>query len=145
MIYTELTKKAILVAFKAHAGQMDRAGLPYILHPLHIAEQMKDEDTCVVALLHDVIEDTDMTLDDLRQYGFTEAQLEGVRLMTHEDGVDYFDYVRAIKKNEIAKAVKLEDLKHNSDTTRLAEVTDKDMERLKKYKKAEAILLGEVV
>ena len=145
MIYTELTKKAILVAFKAHAGQMDRAGLQYILHPLHIAEQMKDEDTCVVALLHDVIEDTDMTLDDLRQYGFTEAQLEGVRLMTHEDGVDYFDYVRAIKKNEVAKAVKLEDLKHNSDTTRLAEVTDKDMERLKKYKKAEAILLGEVV
>ena len=140
MIYTELTKKAILVAFKAHEGQVDRAGLPYVLHPIHIAEQMKDEDTCVVALLHDVIEDTDMTLEDLKQYGFTEVQLEGVRLMTHEDDVDYFDYVRAMKDNPVAKAVKLEDLKHNSDFTRLDKVTEKDLKRLEKYKKAEAIL-----
>ena len=70
MIYTDLTRKAITVAYNAHQGQLDRAGLPYILHPLHVAEQMKDEDTCVVALLHDVIEDTDLTLENLREYGF---------------------------------------------------------------------------
>lgn len=140
MIYTNLTRKAIMVAYKAHEGQMDRAGLPYILHPIHVAEQMKDEDTCVVALLHDVIEDTDITLEDLREYGFTEAQLEGVRIMTHEEGVEYFDYIRTVKTNPLALAVKLEDLKHNSDETRIIDMTDKDIKRLEKYKKALKIL-----
>jgi (p)ppGpp synthase/HD superfamily hydrolase len=140
MIYTNLTRKAIMVAYKAHEGQMDRAGLPYILHPIHVAEQMKDEDTCVVALLHDVIEDTDITLEDLRAYGFTEAQIEGVRIMTHEEGVEYFDYIRTVKTNPLALAVKLEDLKHNSDETRIIDMTDKDIKRLEKYKKALKIL-----
>ncbi|MBQ8951108.1 MAG: GTP pyrophosphokinase [Eubacterium sp.] len=140
MIYTNLTRKAIMVAYKAHEGQMDRAGLPYILHPIHVAEQMKDEDTCVVALLHDVIEDTDITLEDLRVYGFTEAQIEGVRIMTHEEGVEYFDYIRTVKTNPLALAVKLEDLKHNSDETRIIDMTDKDIKRLEKYKKALKIL-----
>jgi Guanosine polyphosphate pyrophosphohydrolases/synthetases len=140
MIYTSLTNKAIKVAFQAHEGQLDRSGLPYVLHPIHLAEQMKDEDTCVAALLHDVVEDTDITLEDLKKYGFTEAQLEAVRLLTHLEGVDYFDYVRGLKDNPIARAVKIEDLKHNSDLTRLEKVTEKDLERLEKYKKAMEIL-----
>ena len=140
MIYTELTNKAIKIAFEAHAGQLDRSGLPYVLHPIHVAEQMKDEDTCVVALLHDVIEDTDMTLEDLRTYGFTEAQLEGVRLMTRLEDEDYFDYVRNLKDNPIARAVKIEDLKHNSDKARISVMTDDDQKRLERYKKALEIL-----
>ncbi len=143
MIYTDLTRKAITVAYNAHQGQLDRAGLPYILHPLHVAEQMKDEDTCVVALLHDVIEDTDLTLENLREYGFTEAQIEGVRVMTREEDEDYFEYIRSVKTNPLALAVKLEDLKHNSDVTRIIEITDKDLQRLEKYKKAMEILLSD--
>ena len=143
MIYTDLTRKAITVAYNAHQGQLDRAGLPYILHPLHVAEQMKDEDTCVVALLHDVIEDTDLTLENLREYGFTEAQIEGVRVMTREEDEDYFEYIRSVKTNPLALAVKLEDLKHNSDVTRIIEITDKYLQRLEKYKKAMEILLSD--
>ena len=143
MIYTELTRKAIKLAFKAHEGQLDRAGLPYILHPLHVAEQMKDEDTCVIALLHDVIEDTDVTLEDRREYGFTEVQVAGVESMTREDDEDYFEYIRDVKKNPLAVKVKLEDLKHNSDVSRMIEVTDRDRQRLDKYKKAMEILLSE--
>ncbi len=143
MIYTDLTRKAITVAYNAHQGQLDRAGLPYILHPLHVAEQMKDEDTCVVALLHDVIEDTDLTLENLREYGFTEAQIEGVRVMTREEDEDYFEYIRSVKTNPLALAVKLEDLKHNLDVTRIIEMTDKDLQRIEKYKKAMEILLSD--
>ncbi len=143
MIYTDLTRKAITVAYNAHQGQLDRAGLPYILHPLHVAEQMKDEDTCVVALLHDVIEDTDLTLENLREYGFTEAQIEGVRVMTREEDEDYFEYIRSVKTNPLALAVKLEDLKHNSDVTRIIEMTERDLQRLEKYKKAMEILLSD--
>ena len=150
MLYTRLTKLAMKVAYKAHEGETDRNGLPYIYHPIHLAEYMQTEDTCVVALLHDVIEDTDVTMEDLRGYGFTEAQLEAVRFMTHippdramtkeEQMEDYLDYVRRLKTNEIARTVKLADLKHNSDITRLNEVTDTDFKRREKYQKAIEIL-----
>ncbi|SNU07810.1 HD domain-containing protein [Lachnospiraceae bacterium] len=150
MIYTHFTKLAMKVAYKAHEGQTDRNGLPYIYHPLHLAEQMETEDTCVVALLHDVVEDTDMTIEDLRVLGFTEKQLEAVEYMTHispegelteeEKLEDYYSYVRRIKENEIATKVKLADLAHNSDLTRLDKVTDADLKRLEKYQKAVDIL-----
>ena len=150
MIYTDLTRLAMKVAYKAHEGQTDRQGIPYIYHPIHLAEQMTTEDTCVVALLHDVIEDTDMTLDELRAYGFTEDQLEGVRLMTHIDPPkeltyeekleDYYNYVRQIKGNPIAMPVKLADLAHNSDRTRLVKNNKDDDLRFEKYKKAIEIL-----
>ena len=142
MIYTDLTKKAIKIAFVAHAGQLDRSGMPYILHPIHVAEQMKDEDTCVAALLHDVVEDTDITIEELRGYGFTEEQLEAVRLLTRLEEVDYLDYVRNLRDNPIAKAVKIEDLKHNSDVTRMETLSEDDRERFEKYKKAMEILVG---
>ena len=137
MIYTKLTKKAINLAFKAHNGQYDRAGLPYILHPVHIAEQMSDEDTVVAAMLHDVVEDTDYTLDDLRAEGFTTEQIAAVDSLTHREDEDYFDYIKRVKQNRIAVKVKLADLEHNSDMTRLDNPTERDVKRVEvKYKKA---------
>jgi len=140
MIYTPMTKKALKLAFKAHKGQKDRSGLPYILHPVHVAEQMTTEDTCVVAILHDVIEDTDYTLEDLRKKGFTEVQLRGVDLMTHREDEDYFDYIRKLCGDPVARAVKREDLLHNLDPGRLKKVTEKDELRFAKYRKALGIL-----
>lgn len=140
MIYTPVTKLALKTAVKAHEGQTDRCGLPYIFHPYHVAEQMKDEASTAAALLHDVIEDTDLTADDLRSIGFSEDIVRAVVLLTHEDGTDYFDYVRRLKSDPVAKAVKLADLAHNSDMTRLDIVTEKDRDRLKKYQKAFEIL-----
>ena len=143
MIYTELTKKAIRLAFRAHEGQKDKAGLPYILHPVHLAEQMTTEDACVVALLHDVLEDTDVTEDELRAEGFTEPQLDAVKLLTRTKDEDYFDYVKRIRGNALAKTVKLADLEHNSDRTRIGTFSEKDEIRFQKYQKARAILTDE--
>ena len=140
MIYSELTKKAILLAYRAHEGQKDRSGLPYILHPIHLAEQMTTEDSCVVAMLHDVLEDTDMTEEDLREEGFTERQIEAVKLLTRTEEEDYFEYVRRIRENDLACAVKLADLAHNMDRTRLPEYSEKDEARFEKYQKAVQIL-----
>lgn len=141
MIYTPITKLALNTAYKAHEGQLDRSGLPYIFHPYHVAEQMTDETACAIALLHDVVEDTDMTLDELEKL-FPPAVTEGVRLMTHEEGTDYFDYVRRIK-GTVAEPVKRADIAHNSDLSRLDNVTEKDILRLEKYKRALRILNGE--
>ena len=117
MIYTPMTKKALSLAYKAHHGQLDKSDLPYIHHPLHLAEQMYDEISCTVALLHDVVEDTYMTLEDLAKE-FPPEVIEAVDLLTHKPGVDYFDYVRGIRGNHTACMVKLADLAHNSDFTR---------------------------
>ena len=142
MIYTEYTKLAMRICFDAHKNQIDKSGLPYVFHPFHIAEQMKDEDTTIVALLHDVVEDTNITLDDLRAYDFPEEVIAAIAVMTHDPEVEYMEYVAKVKKNPIAAAVKLEDLKHNSDLTRLDEVTAKDIKRNEKYKKAIEFLEG---
>jgi len=141
MIYTEKTKRAIKLCYKAHHGQDDKSGLPYVHHPLHLAEQMDDEDSTVVALLHDVVEDTDYTLKDIKGMGFGDAVVEALALLTHDPSVPYFDYIKSIAENPIAKKVKLADLKHNSDISRLNhEPTRKDHERLEKYMIAEIIL-----
>lgn len=142
MIYTELTIKALKTAYKAHEGQTDKSGLPYIFHPYHVAEQMTTEVSAAIALLHDVIEDTDMTAEDLRALGFPDSVVDGVVLMTHDKGTDYFDYIHKLKKDPEAKAVKLADLEHNSDLSRLDTVTERDLERIKKYEKARKILIG---
>ncbi len=145
MIYTELTNKALRIAYDAHAGQLDKCGAPYIAHPLHVAEQMDDEASTCVALLHDVVEDSDVSLDDLARK-FPPEVVEGVRLMTHDPEVDYLDYVRAIKGNSLATKVKLADLAHNSDETRFAgrAVAPEELEhRRRKYAAAREVLLGE--
>ena len=141
MIYTDKTKKAIKLCYEAHAGQVDKSGLPYVHHPLHLAEQMSDEDTTVVALLHDVVEDTPYTLEDLKAMDFGPDIIEAIRVMTHDDSVPYMDYVREIAGNPIARQVKLADLAHNSDLTRLDhEPTEQDMARYRKYQEARKIL-----
>ena len=136
MIYTDATKKAMKLCFQAHKDQIDKSGIPYVFHPIHLAEQMKDEDTTVVALLHDVVEDTDYTLENLREMGFNQRIIAAIALMTHAEGVPYMDYVAKIKGNPIAKAVKLADLAHNSDITRMDVVDEKAIARVDKYAKA---------
>jgi len=140
MIYTPLVKLAIQLAFDAHRGQYDKGGLPYITHPLHVAERMNTEDECVVALLHDVMEDTGLTETDLQQWGITDRQIAALKLLCHEESVPYLEYVQRIRTDPIARAVKIEDLKHNSDLARLESVTQEDLERVEKYKQALQIL-----
>ena len=140
MIYTDNTKKALKLCFEAHKDQVDKCGMPYVFHPFHLADQMKDEITTVVALLHDVVEDTDDTLDDLRCMGFPEKAIEALTLLTHDPAVPYMDYVAAIKPNPVARTVKLADLYHNSDLLRLDEIDEQALERVEKYHKAIAFL-----
>ena len=143
MIYTRLTKMALRLCFDSHKEQTDKTGMPYVFHPFHLAEQMDDEISTVCALLHDVVEDTDMTLGQLGEMGFPNQVLEVLNLLTHREEVPYMDYVREIAKNPIAKKVKLADLVHNSDATRLDYVDEKMAARFNKYKEAMAILKGE--
>lgn len=141
MIYTPLTKQAMKLCYTAHAGQLDKSGIPYVFHPIHLAEQMEDEYSTVVALLHDVVEDTAYTFQDLYQMGYPEPVIKAIRLMTHPEGLPYLDYVAAIKSDPIARKVKLADLRHNSDLTRLDHVDAKALARAEKYKQAIALLL----
>ena len=133
------------ICFEAHKDQKDKTGLPYIFHPFHLAEQMTDEKTTITALLHDVVEDTDITLDDLKNEGFGDEIIKALDLLTHRPEVPYYDYIRKIKDNKIAAAVKLADLKHNSDLTRLDYVDAKALQRLEKYRKAIELLSGKPV
>ena len=140
MIYTDMTKKALRLCFDIHKEQVDKSGLPYVFHPFHLAEQMETEETTIVALLHDVVEDSDLTLEDLRQMGFSDTVIAALALLTHDPAVEYMDYVRAIKDNPIARAVKLADLQHNSDLTRLDTVDEKALARREKYLQAMTLL-----
>ena len=140
MIYTALTKKAMKLCFAAHRDQVDKSGLPYVFHPLHLAEQMEDELTTVAALLHDVVEDTPYTMDDLQKMGFPEKVLAALKLLTHDDNTPYLEYVARLKSNSIARAVKLADLRHNSDLSRLDHVDAKALMRVEKYRKAIELL-----
>ena len=139
MIYTALTKKALKLCFDTHKDQFDKTGLPYVFHPFHLAEQMDDEISTVCALLHDVVEDSDMTFDRLAEMGFPAPVIEVLKLLTHEEGIPYMDYVREIKKNPTATKVKIADLRHNSDLSRLDEIDEWAIKRNEKYK--EALLL----
>ena len=140
MVYTPLTAKAMQIAYAAHHGQVDKAGMPYIFHPMHLAEQMTDEYTTCVALLHDVVEDTDMSLDALSAI-FPKEVVDAVALMTHKDDEPYLEYVARIKTSPIARAVKLADLQHNSDQTRLENTDEAVLTRYqKKYREAFEIL-----
>ena len=147
MIYTELTNKALCYAYNAHHGQLDYNGIPYIFHPVHLAETMDDEISCCAALLHDVVEDTDVTLEDLRRE-FPEEVVAVVALLTHDDSAeasreDYWTYIRRIREHPIARKVKLADIAHNSDQSRCIG-SDLSPEKLawwsQKYQKALEIL-----
>lgn len=140
MIYTAGTKKALKLCFEAHKDQVDKSGMPYVFHPFHLAEQMSDERSTIVALLHDVIEDTEYTFEDFRKMGFEDEVIEALVLMTHDDSVPYMTYVAAIKQNPIAKAVKLADLEHNSGLSRLDIIDEKALKRKEKYATAIELL-----
>ena len=140
MLYTTLTKKAMMIAFNAHKEQSDKTGLPYIFHLFHLAEQMSDENSICVALLHDVVEDTDITFEDLQKEGFTEEIMDSLKLLTHNLDVPYMEYVKLIKTNPTARLVKLVDLKHNSDLTRLNKISEEDIKRYNKYQEAIKLL-----
>ena len=125
MIYTELTKKALKICFNAHKDQVDKTGMPYVFHPFHLAETMDTEDEVCVALLHDTVEDTSVTFEDLIKEGFNETIVNALKLLTHNDDTPYMEYVARIKENPLARKVKLADLYHNSDLTRLDLTKDK--------------------
>lgn len=126
------------MAYCAHHGQFDKGGVPYIFHPIHLAEQMDDEISTCVALLHDTVEDTDVTLEQLSET-FPKEVVDAVQLLTHGDDVDYFDYVRAIKANPVAVKVKLADLAHNGDPMRICNQGNQEKRR-EKYAAARLIL-----
>lgn len=139
--YTALTRKAMRICYAAHEGQVDKSGVPYVFHPLHLAEQMETEEEICTALLHDVVEDTKWTLAELEAEGFPASVLDAVRLLTREKDVSYMAYIERLSGNRIARKVKLADLEHNSDLTRLIEVTERDLRRQEKYFLAKEFLL----
>jgi (p)ppGpp synthase/HD superfamily hydrolase len=139
-----MTKKAMKIAYNAHHEQFDKSGVPYIFHPYHLAEQMDDETSVIVALLHDVVEDTNWTLDELAEEGFSDEVIDALNLLTHNENIDYLEYVQQIKlsSNSYAKRVKLADLQHNSNSSRITNVDEKVLTNFEKYKKAISILIN---
>jgi len=135
-------EKAIVIAVNAHRGQLDKQDLPYVLHPLRVMLKQKVPDARVAAVLHDVVEDTDVTLEELAEAGFSAKALEAIRLLTHIKSVPYLDYVKAVAANPIARQVKLADLEDNLDPSRILNKTAKDLARLEKYREAKVILEG---
>ena len=127
---------ALSIATQAHEGQLDKAGVDYIEHPIYVASQVDTEEEKAVALLHDVIEDSPVSAEELLQAGLPETVVTAVQVLTKEKEQDYQTYLETVKKNPLARVVKLADLKHNSNLSRLSSITEKDRERLKKYKKA---------
>lgn len=134
MLYSKNIKKAVDIAFKAHAGQYDKGGYPYIMHPLHLAEQMETEDEVITALLHDVVEDSDTTIDDIKNQGFSENITDALKILTRSENEEYFDYINRIKNaGGIALKVKKADLQHNMTFQRLENMSEKDKQRIEKY------------
>ena len=142
MNYNELYDLALKTAIKAHEGQKDKSGREYIMHPIRVAESCSDPRAKIVALLHDTIEDTEVTTEYLREEGFPEEIINGILSVTKRDGESYEDFVRRAAENEIGRVVKKADLEDNMDIRRLREITDKDVERLRKYLKAWRLLNG---
>lgn len=132
----DLLECAIGIAVSAHSGQKDKAGLPYILHPLRVMMAVESCEAKIAAVLHDVIEDSSITLSDLATHGFPAFILDAIDCLTHARDECYIDYVARVKINSIASIVKLADLRDNSDIFRLSELNSWDIKRLQKYHKA---------
>lgn len=141
MLYTPVTKLAMRICFDAHKDQVDKSGLPYVFHPWHLAEQMDTEHEVCVALLHDVMEDTDTTPEELVAAGIPERYVATCKKLTHKPGVPYLEYVTALADDPVARKVKLADLHHNSDLSRLSHApTEKDLRRRNRYVRAIELL-----
>ena len=128
--------QAILIAINAHAGQVDKAGQPYILHPLRLMLRFQSGDEMIVAVMHDVIEDSAVTLDDLKGAGFSKMIVEAIECLTKRNDEGYETFVSRVSKNNLARKIKVEDIKDNLDLTRLDKITDKDLVRIEKYHRA---------
>ena len=126
--------------YKAHYRQIDKGGIPYVFHPFSVAYSMTDEYATCVALLHDIVEDTEITLDELAAEGFPYEVIRAIKKLTHQPNITYDDYIRAIKRNPLARQVKLADLRQNCDLSRMQTVTENDIARIQKYKQAIAFL-----
>ena len=139
--YVELNT-ALLLAIEYHKNQIDKAGLPYILHPLYVMNKVKSIDAKIVAVLHDILEDTDLTAELLLQKGISSENVKRIQLLTHSSNLSYFNYIRKIKESNdsITIEVKEQDLLHNSDLTRLKYISEKDYNRHLKYLNALKIL-----
>ena len=129
-------QRAIEIAVQAHRAQTRKDGSPYILHPMRVMFRVQDEDAQMAAILHDVVEDTAITLEELRSAGFSNAVLSAVDLLTHRDGVAYEAYVDAIADNPLARTVKLADLEDNMNVREIPELSDRDLKRTEKYHRA---------
>ncbi|KXL52033.1 bifunctional (p)ppGpp synthase/hydrolase RelA [Anaerotignum neopropionicum] len=139
-----MLEKAIILAANAHMGQLDKGGNPYILHPVRVMLGCKTMDEKIVAILHDTLENSDLTADDLLKEGFSKAIVDAVVCLTRKKGEDYMDYIQEVAKNPLAKAVKLSDLADNMDLKRLPGLTPKDFQRLERYLRAQLILEKEL-
>ena len=131
---------AIQIAAQAHKGQPDKAGAPYILHPLRMMMRLKTEAEMITAILHDVIEDTDWTIEKLREKGFSEEVLEALECVTNREGESYEQFIERAGKNPIARQVKIADLEDNMNIQRIGEIKPKDLQRLEKYHKSWRVL-----
>ncbi|VVP96391.1 HD domain-containing protein [Pseudomonas fluorescens] len=137
---TQTLERAIAIAAAAHAGQVDKGGAPYILHPLKVMLRMTTLEERIVAVLHDVVEDCEINLDDLRKEGFSEEVLTAIQSVTKVPGESYEDFVERAAQNPIGRVVKLADLEENSDLSRIASPSWDDLERVEKYRRAIARL-----
>ena len=135
-------EKAIELAARAHAGQVDKAGEPYILHPLRLMLSVTGENERITAVLHDIVEDTTTTLADLRALGFPEDVVTAVDALTKRKGETRLEAAARAAANSIARAVKLADVTHNMDLSRIPSPTPKDLDRMKQYEQVRAILLA---
>ena len=133
---TQTLERAIAIAATAHAGQVDKGGAPYILHPLKVMLRMSTLEERIVAVLHDVVEDCDISLEDLRQEGFSEEVLTAIESVTKVPDESYEDFVERAARNPIGRVVKLADLEENSDLSRIASPSWEDLERIEKYRRA---------
>ncbi|VVN43675.1 Bifunctional (p)ppGpp synthase/hydrolase RelA [Pseudomonas fluorescens] len=133
---TQTLERAIAIAATAHAGQLDKGGAPYILHPLKVMLRMSTLEERIVAVLHDVVEDCGISLDDLRKEGFSEDVLKAIESVTKVPGESYEDFVDRAALNPIGRVVKLADLEENSDLSRIASPSWEDLERIEKYRRA---------
>ena len=140
MLYSKLTDEVMKLAYNAHHGQVDKSGVPYIFHPFHLAEQMDTEEEVVTALLHDVLEDTGITVEQIKAIGIGDEVIDALLLLTHDKSIDYMEYIERLKLNPLARKVKMADLIHNMDPTRIECENDSTRRRQEKYKKAYRIL-----
>ena len=137
-------EQAIVIAAKAHAGQVDKAGAPYILHPLRLMLQMEKPEERIVAVLHDVVEDSDWSLEQLREEGFSPKIIEAIDSVTRQQDEDYDEFIGRTTRNSIGSRVKLADLRDNCDLSRIANPSETDYQRIAKYRQAIRMVEGYV-